>query len=490
VPFPSETEASLDTYIRQQRQDANEIMKVYNRACGLATDKTDKPSWVRTLLSPQLLITQLRALVSGPGLQQRPSASEKHYPPRTVGSDGELEAAGEKSGPQKKPWTMAQGFYVQMGGLVVDIPATLSSENLKSPERRTLTAQAIRYLSISTAGLEKLPDISTRYLDDRSKSDGLLKVITITQAVLLLSIIAARIRSSLPVSLLEATTATHVICTLFVFLLWWEKPDIITPTIVKDEGLLSLDALKQMFEEPVGVDQDGLSFVEGDIIESRNACFPQQSLPTDATVRLPRDLNRRFEGTDFSVGVSETISRSLGLWRARVRATHKPFLDLAGSQRRSLAWRAWQQIQHLPLKQKRDMVFQSLVEYSPMLPRVSTFGVALMLALAMIGTNAFTLWITGTYPPLPSLDRQIWMIFTTIICATPLAALLLATANGLFTQRARKARKYWRHRPAALLALIYVSSKVALMIEAVVSLRSVPPEIYMTANWSELLPHF
>jgi len=244
-----------------------------------------------------------------------------------------------------------------------------------------------------------------------------------------------------------------------------------------------------MFEEPFGVDQDGLSFVEGDIIESRNACFPQQSLLTDPTVRLPRDLNRRFEGTGFSVGVSETISRSLGLWRARVRATPNLFLDFAGSRRPSLAWRAWQQIQHLPLKQKRDMVFQSLVEYSPVLPRVSTFGVALMLALAMIGTNAFTLWITGTYPLLPSLNRRIWMIFTIIICAT-LAALQLATANGLFTHRARKARKYWRHRPAALLALIYVSSKVALMIEAVVSLRSVPPEIYMTTNWSELLPHF
>lgn len=48
----------------------------------------------------------------------------------------------------------------------------------------------------------------------------------------------------IPISLLELNTFGHAICTLFIYLLWWEKPfEVDIPTIVESDVLLDMYAL-------------------------------------------------------------------------------------------------------------------------------------------------------------------------------------------------------------------------------------------------------
>ncbi|KAF7289145.1 hypothetical protein MIND_01375500 [Mycena indigotica] len=98
-------------------------------------------------------------------------------------------------------------------------------------KRRTLTPDGLLFLA------ERAPAVMTRIskedIKDKSKADGLAKLLVALQAGWFCLQCIARGARHLPISLLEITTGAHALYTLFTYLLWAKKPmNISVPTIL------------------------------------------------------------------------------------------------------------------------------------------------------------------------------------------------------------------------------------------------------------------
>ncbi|KAK1760067.1 hypothetical protein QBC47DRAFT_231 [Echria macrotheca] len=136
-------------------------------------------------------------------------------------------------------WTMKQSFYVVMGGLSIrDRPDVLecfdSSPGLypdrhKSNNRHQdirLTPRGFLALVDLTPELipEILPDISNRYIDDKSKADSFIKAGLIVQASWFCIQCLFRLITGLSISLLELNALAHCFCSVPIYLCWTHKP--------------------------------------------------------------------------------------------------------------------------------------------------------------------------------------------------------------------------------------------------------------------------
>src|SRR5277367_2845339 len=132
---------------------------------------------------------------------------------------------------------MTHSFFAIMGGFVVD-------HSLHSTERATLTGKAI----LHTARTENtLPDIPRSSIQDRSKSDGLGKVLVCIQAGYTILQILGRLKSHLVVTLLEINTLGHVLCALLLYAFWFNKPlDVKDPIVLTPRWAHPLDAIWSM----------------------------------------------------------------------------------------------------------------------------------------------------------------------------------------------------------------------------------------------------
>lgn len=69
-----------------------------------------------------------------------------------------------------------------------------------------------------------LPNLSREQIQDKSKADPLIKTLVCLQATWFCVQCIGRIASSLPLGLIELNTFAHALCTLLIYLLWWDKP--------------------------------------------------------------------------------------------------------------------------------------------------------------------------------------------------------------------------------------------------------------------------
>jgi hypothetical protein len=124
-----------------------------------------------------------------------------------------------------------------MGGLVVDM----------SHDTERVWPHGRNMLTITPACFEEcfekdgFKDIDLSFLtrekiDNRQKVDRLAKTLIVIQALWFCFQFVARIKQSLPVSLLELNTFAHSLCALFIYVLWWHKPgDIDEPFVIYTE---------------------------------------------------------------------------------------------------------------------------------------------------------------------------------------------------------------------------------------------------------------
>ncbi|KAJ7838832.1 hypothetical protein B0H13DRAFT_2418945, partial [Mycena leptocephala] len=114
-------------------------------------------------------------------------------------------------------WNLVHGFYAVMGGYVVDLN---NSGDPFLPNGITPRATLI-------------PRVSEEDINDKSKADGLAKLLVALQAAWFCLQCIARGAQHLPISLLEITTGGHALYTLFTYVLWAYKPmNISIPTVI------------------------------------------------------------------------------------------------------------------------------------------------------------------------------------------------------------------------------------------------------------------
>lgn len=132
------------------------------------------------------------------------------------------------------------GFTFSHSSLTTNRTTPMVNSDCK---RLTLTARGIALL----ADCELLPDIERKYLDDKSKSDGLSKFIACVQAAWLIVQVIARLSLGLQVTLLETNTLGHVLCALIIYVLWWHKPRmVLEPTKLEGDWVGPLCAYMYM----------------------------------------------------------------------------------------------------------------------------------------------------------------------------------------------------------------------------------------------------
>ncbi|KAK0383822.1 hypothetical protein NLU13_9733 [Sarocladium strictum] len=170
---------------------------------------------------------------------------------------------------QPSPWTHLHSWYALMGGYVVEDTA---DDDFKFPfpnglTRLTLTTNAVRLLARDDPNV--FPQITNSEILDKSKSNGLAKLIVCLQALWFCVCVGGRLVQRLPLTVLELNTAAHCICTLLCYMFWWNKPfDIVEPTkILLTEGHARQRIAQMCVESSVGryADREESVYAKGSV---------------------------------------------------------------------------------------------------------------------------------------------------------------------------------------------------------------------------------
>ncbi|KAF8196216.1 hypothetical protein K438DRAFT_1497676, partial [Mycena galopus ATCC 62051] len=128
-------------------------------------------------------------------------------------------------------WNLIHGFYAVMGGYVLDFTDIKEPFLPKGIKHLTLTTDGVQFLLTHAPGSLSL--ISEAEISDKSKADGLAKLLVALQAAWFCLQCIACGAQHLPISLLEITTGGHALYTLFTYMVWAYKPvDIAVPTLI------------------------------------------------------------------------------------------------------------------------------------------------------------------------------------------------------------------------------------------------------------------
>ncbi|KAI4124796.1 MAG: hypothetical protein LQ338_004622 [Usnochroma carphineum] len=147
--------------------------------------------------------------------------------------------------PIRSGWELVHGFYVLMGGFTFARNSASASALPEGLAQATVTPDGLIFLLQHEP--EALPDITANQIRDKSKADGLKKTLVCAQALWFCVQCITRLSQSLHVSLLELNTVGHALCTLAIYVFWWEKPlDIEEPTVIRDERLQPIFAYMWM----------------------------------------------------------------------------------------------------------------------------------------------------------------------------------------------------------------------------------------------------
>lgn len=120
-----------------------------------------------------------------------------------------------------KPFDLCYGFYVTMGGFLVDVDKLHNQLS-----RVTLTPSGV----IALANRDRFLDISPKTVSDKSKANIITKALICMQVLWMVVQCIARKAVGYPLTLLEIHTMVHVVCALTLYILWWKVRILRYPT--------------------------------------------------------------------------------------------------------------------------------------------------------------------------------------------------------------------------------------------------------------------
>jgi hypothetical protein len=140
------------------------------------------------------------------------------------------------------PWTDVHSWYVAMGGMSFEDSAE-EDEQFMPENRQRVNITVERFAFMLEVRDHLIPDISREYIQDKSKSDRLAKLLTCWQAGYFCIQCVFRLSQQLSVTLLELNVFAHALCALALFAIWTDKPrDVCEPTLVVGEEAMDICA--------------------------------------------------------------------------------------------------------------------------------------------------------------------------------------------------------------------------------------------------------
>ncbi|KAH7304179.1 hypothetical protein B0I35DRAFT_445643 [Stachybotrys elegans] len=434
-------------------------------------------------------------------------------------------------------WAMTQCFNAVMGGLTVTIPQG----------RFTLSAEGARLLSF----IDALPTVTASQIQDKSKADGLAKSVVCIQAAWMMAQVITRLISGLPVSLLEINTCGHVICALFLYLLWWNKPlDLQDPLILEDSAFEEM--LPFMFtSSQIGADsKTGISKVRclryvgpaevdqpQELRQDSTLIYSEISIGSTGLGNLSEFLGRKasFGGKDrtylFKVCEGEISSQCLSYFAdeyqcLRLRhgevycrqfmATQQVSGGHFSTEYLSLiikgADRIWTELAARPsyaryyftasptIKSYYIGETDYLIKSAPNFPSLTNLSLGqvnisrdtLRYVFGFTAMAYGSLHLSGWNHHFPSrAERMLWVVSSITIAGSGMVLWAFFAIRKVL----RKTPPV-QDKPDPVLKWVYygiifvlVLVRVFLVVEAFISLRNAPTLLYTTPEWSDFFPH-
>ena len=160
------------------------------------------------------------------------------------------------------------GFYTMMGGFVLRTDDPGEQPYVLDFPTFHLQFSALEIL----ARMDLIPDISQKYIQDKSKADNLAKALVICQASWLILQCITRWSAKLPLTALELNVLAHTTSALVMYMLWWEKPlDIQDPTVIDGDKELIRPVTAALWACNIPVDnKDSILSILGQLMRGRN----------------------------------------------------------------------------------------------------------------------------------------------------------------------------------------------------------------------------
>lgn len=330
-------------------------------------------------------------------------------------------------------WTMRHAFFADMGGFMLEAPDF---------PRFPVDGQQLLYLIQND--YVPYPNVDAETIWDKNKADGFARAITLIQITWFSIQCIGRGIQHLTLSTLELLTINMIFCTVFTFYFWNHKPlDIQTPIILQTETPIAEILVKAGDQAREPYKLTPLDFI---------AARPTKS---NFVASWWWGLGLCFDGVLF-----------------QINEKCRPISTFSNSRA-------------IP-------------------PRGYTFWSSFVRVVFSIGY--FALHFAGWNFDLPtSIERKLWraaMIYFISIYATYLVVFTAVTslsgwiAKKYFQKEATTfidvASLFPRWFQLAGLIPIYGSYGVArlyIVIEGIISLRSLPVNAYASVNWSSFIPH-
>ncbi|KAI4121746.1 MAG: hypothetical protein LQ338_006191 [Usnochroma carphineum] len=329
-------------------------------------------------------------------------------------------------------WTVRHGFYANMGGFV-----------FQPRESQAFPVNSKQLLWLIEQGYVEYPTLTAKEVWDKSKADGFQKSLTCLQTGWFIIQVIGRAVQHLPITTLEITTLSFVLCTLAMFFQWANKPlDVESPT-----RLTSNKTIEEILKEAGSDASQPYQLTPLDFIDNQSPSWltevqPHLRFRTGPKTRpLPRFTNDRFP----VIGAGPDAI----------------FLFLFTMAYCGLHFAAW------------DFSFPTPLERN--LWRSASIA---------IGACALILWVCETYQDGHRLGR--WGKWA--------AKLSKSGKNGRIDtmEKERRSRRFipvWEVIVMTPVTLVYTIARTYIIIEVFLSQRSLPAGAFDTVQWSEFIPH-
>ncbi|KAI0196549.1 hypothetical protein EV127DRAFT_416860 [Xylaria flabelliformis] len=394
--------------------------------------------------------------------------------------DGEKKSEEQKSEKEQKhgrrqfDWTYC--FYVAMGGLTVDVTPIYSE---------------VSHMTITPTGLVLLAEhnhfieIPKRTINDKSKADGLAKVLVCLQVAWLIIQSIGRAAKGLPIALLEIHVLAHVACALLLFGIWFKKPLDVYDAITVNSSAFE-DEVALMLVISIANEQQQK--------EWRGGYNTDHSITAQKWVNLLKKdetcIEKRDERRERATRAAEKVLKAL----AENGTGADPEIWIKDDNPDFLVTRA-KDVQVFNFARNRDFINLKILHRSRS-QHFLIFGTIIFLTAAYAAIH-LAAW---RYHFPTEAEMWLWRASSLIIAGVvPTSCLLFVVWMGIWaildsleTTASDTLTDIFSIIiliSAFLLGLAYFSARAFLFIEAFISVRQMPIGVFVTMQWSDYIPH-
>ncbi|KDR77510.1 hypothetical protein GALMADRAFT_65626 [Galerina marginata CBS 339.88] len=358
-------------------------------------------------------------------------------------------------------WTTSHGHFMQMGGFVlvdgdneVEVLSPNTFDDLFEEQR------------------VGLPWITEKDIQDRSKGDALSKGLVVTQTLWFIAQCVSRRVQHLAITEIELVTLAFGFLNSLMYFLWWEKPQSVISYIriplvdsISPPKLIRLPS-KGCTEHPTDSREESSEHIPSLLAVNLSLAPPDAEVIVNVVGTIPPSESAEVdqlepEGT-FCHFPRALLYINLVIYRPKTSSKRAETSE-SKLQRYRMS---------NPMKMPTFYAFPTTSQH---ISRQSVENCAVVILVSAIFGLIHCIGWSFAFPSIP--ERILWRVCAIIITVVPIIAVpwvyLVAGLSLLFR----------------LIILVYLLARLALLGEAFVALRGLPPSAYDVVKWTAYLPH-